>query len=123
MTFFYIVLGYFGLALLAFAGSVWIGLKLYVRPLEAREKERVQQLVEVQTAEAERLSRTLHRVRGPDNGGLCGFSDGDSAEGQCSQGRDHGKSRAHGRFLCWGRISTESVPAVCPIVAVSAKLT
>jgi ribonucrease Y len=55
LTYFYIVLGYFGLALLAFAGSVWIGLKLYVRPLEVREKERVQQLVETQSAEAERL--------------------------------------------------------------------
>ncbi|MCS6775936.1 MAG: ribonuclease Y [Chloroherpetonaceae bacterium] len=50
-----VVIAYVGLALLVYAGSIWIGLNLYVRPLEARERERVKNLVEAQIAEAERI--------------------------------------------------------------------
>lgn len=56
-----IVTCYVALAVLALCGSVWIGLNLYVRPLEAREKERVQHLVETQVAEAERLKEEARK--------------------------------------------------------------
>lgn len=58
---YYAVIGYVALALLAYAGSVWIGLNLYVRPLEAREKERIKNLIEAQIADAERLKEDAHK--------------------------------------------------------------
>lgn len=55
MPLYVVVIAYVALFILVFAGAVWIGTNFIVRPLESREKARVEELIKVQIAEAQRI--------------------------------------------------------------------
>jgi ribonuclease Y len=55
------VIAYVALFILVTAGAVWFGINSFVRPLEAREKARVEELIKGQIAEAQRIQEDAAR--------------------------------------------------------------